>query len=155
MYNTTILTGLGLIIFGIAFPPMFKIYSPIEISVWVGMFLLISEYEKISKHNIIIRFGKYGSIIFLLILIFGVVLYLIPSSGLNKIFAKQIYYLSNPATLIIDKVFSIPLKELPSGDLLVDKSYLRKCISIISDMLLYVIIGFSTGAALRFNNENS
>jgi hypothetical protein len=145
--------GSILIVVGILLPPIWGIYSPIQFLVWLGLFLLINEYDKISKRDTIVRYGKYGLITYITIWAFFLIIYLFPSTDLDILPSKLFYFITHPATFIFDTIFPVTLKQLPDGDLLMDRSYFRKCISMISDVFIYVITGMIIGVIITVNKN--
>lgn len=139
--HSKIIIGFLLILLGVAVPPILKIYTPFQMLVWLGLLLLINEYDKKYRQDRIVRFGKYGLIIYISIWVMGLVLFLLFPDGHSILPGKPFYILTHPGTLIIDTLFPIPLKQLANGGFLLDQTYLRKCISMVTDVSVYIGTG--------------
>jgi hypothetical protein len=141
------LTFIGslLIVIGIVIPPMIHFYSPNQILVWLGMYLFLIGYNKQYKYSKIIKYGRNGLIAYVAIWIIAVVsLFLFPND--QNIFSGKLFnLLTQPASTIFNLFFPIPLKPLSHGSLLVDESYLRKSVSLLSNIFVYICSGFLVG----------
>ena len=140
--------GILLIILGFSAPYLTNGFNPSIIFFWVGLLLLMNENEKHGKWNTALKYGKLG---LLLNIILSLLLLIIFDSSLlqNQKFYTLAYYITNPISVLVDKIIPQQMTELPDGSLLVTISYIRSTLTKFLNLLFFVATGVLVGKYIK------